>query len=104
MYENGLKKLNWIKLPNTPLDIDSSYYMYHVQVKDRDKFAKYLRKKEIYTTFRYYPLHRVNFYQNKKRLPNTEYAANHTLCLPLHQSLTNKEVNYVIDIIKKWKH
>ena len=78
--------------------------MFHVQVKDRDKFAKYLRKKEIYTTFRYYPLHWVDFYEYKDKLPNTEYAANHTLCLPLHQNLTNKEVNYIIDTIKKWKH
>jgi len=103
MYENSLKNLDWIKLPNIPTNLNSSYYMYHVQVKDRDKFAKYLRKKEIYTTFRYYPLHWVDFYQSNEKLPNTEYAANHTLCLPLHQSLTNKEVKYIIKTIKQFK-
>ena len=104
MYIEGLKNLDWIKLPNVPKYVNSSYYMFHVQVKDRDKFAKYLREKEIYTTFRYYPLHWVDFYGCKDKFPNTEYAANHTLCLPLHQNLTNKEVSYIIDTIKKWKH
>ena len=104
MYKEGLKNLDWIKLPNIPTHLNSSYYMYHIQLKNRDKFAKYLRDKEIYTTFRYYPLHWVDFYQSNEKLPNTEYAANHTICLPLHQNLTNKEVKYIIDTIKEWKH
>ena len=103
MYNLNLKNLDWIKLPNIPSHVDSSYYMYHIQVNNRDEFAKYLRKKEIYTTFRYYPLHWVDFYQSKENLPNTKYIANHTLCLPLHQNLSNKEVNYIIKTIKKWQ-
>ena len=103
MYNLNLKNLDWIKLPNIPSHVDSSYYMYYVQVDNRDEFAKYLREKEIYTTFRYYPLHWVDFYQSKENLPNTKYIANHTLCLPLHQNLSNKEVNYIIKTIKKWQ-
>jgi len=104
MYNSNLIDLDWIKLPSIPNYVWSSYYMYHIQVNNRDEFAKYLREKNIYTTFRYYPLHWVDFYKSKEKLPNTKYAANHTLCLPLHQNLTNKEVNYIINTIKKWKH
>ena len=68
------------------------------------KVLHYLKENGIYTTFRYYPLHWVDFYQNKESLPNTEYAANHTLCLPIHQNLTNKEVNYIINTIKNGKN
>ena len=103
MYNSSLINLDWIKLPSIPSYVWSSYYMYHVQVDNRDEFAKYLREKNIYTTFRYYPLHWVEFYKSKEKLPNTKYAANHTLCLPLHQNLTNKEVNYIINTVKKWK-
>ena len=103
MYNSNLIDLDWIKLPSIPNHVTSSYYMYHVQVDNRDEFAKYLREKEIYTTFRYYPLHWVDFYKSNEKLPNTDYAADHTLCLPLHQNLTNEEVNYIIDTIKKWK-
>ena len=103
MYNSNLRNLDWIKLPSIPNYVNSSYYMYHIQIENRDEFAKYLREKDIYTTFRYYPLHWVNFYKSKEKLPNTEYAANHTLCLPLHQNLTDKEVNYIIKTIKEWK-
>ena len=80
--------------------------MYHVQVKNkqhRDKLAKYLRDREIYTTFRYYPLHWVNYYKSDIKLPNTDYAAQHTLCIPLHQGLSQKDISYIIKAIKEFK-
>ena len=78
--------------------------MYHIQTKDkkdRDKLATYLRNRGIYTTFRYYPLHRVKFFACHDILPNTDYAADHTLCIPLHQELSLKDVNYIIKSIKE---
>ena len=102
-YNKELAKLDWLTLPNIPNNVNSSYYMYHVQTKNRDGFATYLKNKGIYTTFRYYPLHWVKFYQSKEILPNTEYAANHTVCIPLHQNLNKNQVNYIIRTIKKWE-
>ena len=85
----------------------SSYYMYHIQTKDkddRDKLAKYLRDEGVYTTFRYYPIHWVKFFKSyDNKLPNTEYAANHTLCIPLHQGLSNSDVSKIIKLIKEFK-
>ena len=107
MYTNTLQKLDWINVPNEiPTGIESSYYMYHIQTveaKDRDPLAIYLRKQGVYTTFRYYPLHWVKYFQSNQKLPNTEYAANHTLCIPLHQSLSDKDVSYIIKTIKDFK-
>lgn len=79
--------------------------MYHIQVKgeDRDDLAKYLRENDVYTTFRYYPLHWVKAYGSSETFPNAEWAANHTLCLPIHQSLTDADVNKVIELIGKYK-
>ena len=78
--------------------------MYHIQTPNRDKLASYLREKGIYTTFRYYPLHKVKYFeQYSTNLPNTEYAANHTLCLPLHQNLSNGDIEHIINKIKTWK-
>ena len=100
-----LKDIEWLEVPdNLPYGVDSSYYMYHIQTKDRDNLAKYLRENGIYTTFRYYPLHWVKYFQAlDNKLPGTEYAANHTLCIPLHQSLSNKDVSYIIKTIKDFK-
>lgn len=102
-YNQALNDLDWITLPEVPANVNSSYYMYHVQVEDRDRFARYLRNEGVYTTFRYYPLHWVPFYNSTASLPNTEYAANTTLCIPIHQNLTDQEVDYIIEKIVKWK-
>lgn len=104
MYTAKLGKLDWLDVPEElPSGATSSYYMYHIQTKNRDELAKYLRENGIYTTFRYYPLHWVKYYKTTKELPGTEYAANHTLCIPLHQSLSNKDVSYIIKTIKDFK-
>ena len=107
-YTQSLKELDWLDTPlDLPRGIVSSYYMYHVQVKskkDRDKLAKYLKQKGIYTAFRYYPLHWVNYFKLKDiHLPNTEYAADHTLCIPLHQSLSQKDISKIIESIIEFK-
>lgn len=106
MYDNGLANIEWLLTPE-PLKeyMQGTYYMYHIQVKgeDRDDLAKYLRENDVYTTFRYYPLHWVKAYGSSETFPNAEWAANHTLCLPIHQSLTDADVNKVIELIGKYK-
>ena len=101
-YNQGLKDLSWIDLP-LPIENDckSSYYFYHIQVKNgkRDELARFLREKGIYTTYRYFPLHRVPFYGIQGNFPNADYAADNTLCLPIHQGLTENDVAFIIDNI-----
>lgn len=104
-YDRGLKGLDWLDTPlPVPEDCTSSYYFYHIQVKDhhRDLLAKYLREQDVYTTFRYFPLHRVKHYGISGAFPNADYAADHTLCLPLHQSLKDAEVDRVIELIRTY--
>ena len=104
-YNKELSELDWL---DTPREIQhtSSYYMYHIQTKDsddRDKLAKYLRRNNIYTAFRYYPLHEISFYGSEETLPDTDYVKNHTLCIPLHQNLTDDDVSKIIDTIRSFK-
>jgi len=111
-YNAFLGDRNWIKTP-TPIyesglgDRESSYYMYWIQLQDedtRDKLAVHLKENNIYTTFRYYPLHLVKYYdQYHEQLPNAEKAANITLCIPLHQALTVEEVEYIAEKIRSFK-
>ena len=88
--------------PPEPMDgTTSSYYLYWIQTQQRDKLARYLLDNDIYTTFRYYPLHLVRAYNHcGGRLPNAEKAAETTLCLPLHQNLSDSDVNKVIDTVR----
>lgn len=107
-YDKELSDIEWLTTPKLiPNYIDSSYYMYHIQMvntKDRDRLAKYLRNAGIYTTFRYYPLHLVNYYFDEKcRLPHTEIAAKSTLCIPLHQSLSKSDITKIVETIRSFK-
>lgn len=106
MYDRGLKDIAWVDTPE-PLKeyVEGSYYMYHIQLhnEERDDLAKYLRENGIYTTFRYYPLHWVKKYGCNECFENAEWVANHTLCLPIHQSLTDEEVEFIIDKITNYK-
>lgn len=98
-YDEQLKDLEWIDLPlPIPKDCKTSYYFYHIQVKNgkRDELATYLRQNGIYTTYRYFPLHRVPGYGITGAFPNADYAADHTLCLPIHQSLTQDELELIV--------
>ena len=77
----------------------------HIQIKNgkRDELARYLRERGVYTTYRYFPLHRVPGYGViEGSFPNADYAADNTLCLPLHQSLTKEDVEKVISTIREF--
>ena len=108
LYDSLLADVDWLKLPPALKDYQiSSYYMYHVQTKfpeERDRLASYLRGKNIYTTFRYYPLHWVDLYgQKSERLPGAEAAALCTLCLPIHQTLSDEEIEFICRQIISFK-
>ena len=75
-------------------------YFYWIQTPRRDELAKYLREHNVYVTFRYYPLHWV--FKTGQHLPGAEYAANNTLLLPLHQGLSDDDVQYVCDKVKEF--
>ena len=102
-YDDHLKAFDWIDLPlSIPANSTSSYYFYHIQVKNglRDQLATFLRQNGVYTTYRYFPLHRVPGYGIIGQFPNADYAADNTLCLPMHQSLTLDDLNMIINLIK----
>lgn len=85
-----------------PDHIKSTYYFYWVQTQRRDELATFLRECGIYTTFRYYPLHRVPFYRTGSEFPGADLAADTTLCLPIHPSLSWYDVAKVITMIKEF--
>ncbi|SFC74274.1 DegT/DnrJ/EryC1/StrS family aminotransferase [Butyrivibrio sp. YAB3001] len=104
-YDENLKDLSWIDLPPVlPEYVKSSYYFYHIQVKNgkRDELATYLRERGIYTTYRYFPIHRVKGYHAVGNFPNAEFATDNTLCLPIHQSLTSDDLGLIVDTIKEF--
>lgn len=102
MYNERLAGLDWLTLPpEVPDYVQSSYYFYWVQLERRDELAAYLKERQVYTTFRYYPLHRV--FKTGQSLPGADRAADTTLLLPIHQGLRNDEVEYIAECVRGFK-
>ncbi|MEV7039135.1 DegT/DnrJ/EryC1/StrS family aminotransferase [Amycolatopsis sp. NPDC051061] len=97
-YDRELVDLTGVRTPPPlPVDHRSSYYLYWVQMEPevRDRVARTLLERGIYTTFRYPALHRVRAYGSAASLPRAERAVDRTLCLPLHQALTDADVERI---------
>jgi dTDP-4-amino-4,6-dideoxygalactose transaminase len=102
-YDEGFSDLDCIRCPPPlPPGHKSSYYMYWIQLDGdvRDAIARDLYQRGIYTTFRYPPLHKVQAYGSDSVLPWAEDAAERTLLLPMHQSLSDADVDRVIDAVR----
>ena len=69
--------LSWLVRPQDPGPREQhSYFTYFVRVLggQRNRLAKYLYDKGIYTTLRYHPLHLNAIYQSPARLPELRAA------------------------------
>ena len=104
-YNSAFEEIPWIKLPPHPTE-ESAPYFYWIQTPEaiRDNLAYYLRERDIYTTFRYWPLHRTTLYTDGRRYPGADLAANTTLILPLHQNLSDSDVARIIDSVIGFRH
>jgi len=103
-YDQAFAGLEWLQGP-PPVrpNQDVAPYLYWIQLPTaaaRDGLAAHLYARKIYTTFRYFPLHRVPaFASADDYLPGAEQAAETTLCLPLHQSLDDGDVERITSAV-----
>lgn len=89
--------------PQNRSDCESSYYLYWIQVEKRDELARYLLDHNVYTTFRYHPLHRVKALNPwADDCPVADHVADRTLNLPIHQNLTDHDVDKIVHLIRRY--
>lgn len=78
-----------------------SPYFYWIQTDRRNELAYILRDRyEIYTTFRYYPLHSALGWHGSY-YPLANYAAARTLLLPLHANLDRQDAYYIANSVNE---
>ncbi len=101
-YQQEFQNLAEISCPPEPLpDTTTSYYLYWIQTpKRRDALAAYLAENGVYTTYRYFPLHLVKKFNDTSKLPVAEGVNETTLNLPLHQNLSDDNVQQIVDLVK----
>jgi len=100
-YDAELSDLTWLRLPPAATGRTArTFYWIQTAPKIRDRLAHYLLKKNIYTSFRYWPLHRTRMYRSPRSFPGADLAAESTLLLPLHQGLSALDVSRVIEAVR----
>jgi len=103
-YDVAIADLEWIDLPTVQAGQRAPvFYWIHVASGVRDRLASYLLEREIYTSFRYWPLHKTSMYRSKGAFPGGDSAAESTLLLPLHQGLSDQDVERVLDSLSGFR-
>lgn len=109
IYNKELSGIDEIILPVEKPYVKSSWHIYYIRLKDfqrRKKLFEKLRKYNIGVQVHYTPVHlqpyyRKNFGYKVGDYPKAEEYYKSTITLPLYPKMTNNEIQYVVDILKK---
>ena len=106
MYDSAFATEEKIKTPYIESVNYSIYNQYIVSVDNRDDVIAYLRSKDIGCEIYYpVPLHCQECFAQlgykKGDFPNAEYAAEHTIALPIYPELEPEQIAYVADTLKE---
>jgi len=104
-YDYGLKDA--VKGPYIESKNDSIYHQYTIRTTKRDELREYLGNHGVDTAIHYpIPLHLQPAFKylgyKEGDFPEAEKASKEVLCLPIHQDLTDKEIDYVVTIIRQF--
>jgi UDP-4-amino-4,6-dideoxy-N-acetyl-beta-L-altrosamine transaminase len=100
-----------LTLPFQSIEGVSSYHLYviklnleEINVTHREVF-EFLRSKEILVNIHYIPVHTQPFYRNlgfsNGDFPEAENYYRRAISIPMHPSLTDKELDYVVKTLKE---
>lgn len=112
IYDKAFKNIKNIKIPLIKKNIQHSYHLYPLRIEfdkfkiSKESFFRILRKKNINLQVHYIPIflqpfYKKNFKFNVKDLKNSIKFYKEEISLPIYYSLKRKEINYVINQIKK---
>ena len=106
MYIKELSKTPHVSMPTINNEEDP-FTLFIIKVdKNRDSFALELKNAGVHTGLHYIPLHLISYYKSKYALKVNAFGValrsyQQVLSLPIYASMSDAEVNFVIDTIKK---
>ncbi|MEO9485828.1 MAG: UDP-4-amino-4,6-dideoxy-N-acetyl-beta-L-altrosamine transaminase [Ekhidna sp.] len=81
-----------------------AYHLYIIEIENRKGLYDYLRENNVYAQIHYIPIHLQPYYRQfgwqKNDFPVSEQYYKRCLSIPMFPSLTDKEVNYIIDLVE----
>lgn len=106
-YINNLKNVGDLILPETLSGCTDAWHQFVIKTNHKDELGAFLSEKGVGTgAFYPVPLHLQNAFDylnySVGDLPVSEKLASQTVCLPIFPELTDEELQYVVDMIKKF--
>lgn len=106
VYDEAFAKIDEIKTPAIRPENYSIYNQYVISVPNRDEVLSRLRAADIGCEIYYpLPLHMQECFAplgyREGDFPNSEYAAKHTLALPIYPELSREQLDYVAGEVVK---
>jgi dTDP-4-amino-4,6-dideoxygalactose transaminase len=107
-YNEELKNISKIQLPFKEDNVDPMWHLYPIRVKDgtRNEFYEYLWDFDIRVQVNYVPAYFHPIFQDlgysKGLCPVSEKFYMEEISLPIHPSLSQKDLNKIIRIIKQY--
>lgn len=106
-YFDRLKGLENIKLPVLKGEQNPVYYVFNILAEKRDELVEHLKKNEVQFSIYYpIPLHQQKCFSylgyKKGDFPVAEKISEKALALPIYPEITEAEVDFVCETIKKF--
>jgi len=103
IYDAGIRN-ETIALPTRREGVEEAYHQYVVRCSNRDGITESLRKADIGYGIHYaVPVHQMSPYRALRQvpagLPVTERASAEILSLPIHEALSEKDVERVAEVL-----
>ena len=105
-YIAELSNTQHITMPNSSNE-ENPFTLFIIKIdKNRDSFALELKNAGVHTGLHYIPLHLISYYKSKYALKVNSFGValrsyQQVLSLPIYGSMSDAEVKFVIDTIKK---
>jgi dTDP-4-amino-4,6-dideoxygalactose transaminase len=99
-YDSAFKNIPGFRAPEYSYTVQ----YYTPEWLDRDSLCDYLGQKGIATSVHFKPLHELTYWRKAAKipLPNTDMVWRNLLTLPVHNALTNDDVEYIIKNVKEF--
>ena len=104
-YIQLLSGIDGLELPKIRANGQHGFHLFVIKTDQRDALQNYLKENGIATIVHYpIPIHKQECYSefNNLNLPKTETASGTILSLPMHPFLTEKEIQFICNTIKKF--
>ena len=101
-YRDNLKDLDGVVFFHQDLQYTTPWFIDILVENHRDHLSKYLEKNKIGSRVMYSPINRQKAYNLTEKNRVSEYIGEHGLWLPSSSQLTNDNVDFICDTIRKY--